>query len=221
MKQLFKLPADKKIDPILSILDRFYGDATCSLNYSSPLQLMVATILSAQCTDERVNQVTATLFAKYPTVQSFAEAELEELQKDIKSAGFFRNKAKNIRDCCRILHERFDSQVPADLSTLVQLPGIGRKTANVILGNAFNIPGLVVDTHVGRVSQRLGLTTHRDPAKIERDLMRLLPAERWTRFSHQLIQHGRKICFARKPNCMECPLREFSIYAQKSESNQK
>jgi endonuclease III len=221
MKQLFQLPADKKIEPILSILDRHYGEATCSLYYSNPLQLMVATILSAQCTDERVNQVTSCLFKKYPTVQSFAEAELEQLQNDIKSTGFFRNKAKSIRDSCRILHERYDGRVPADLDSLLQLPGIGRKTANVILGNAFGIPGVAVDTHVGRVSQRLGLTAHQDPAKIEIDLMRLLPAERWTRFSHQLIQHGRRICFARRPNCAICPLHEFSVYAHRPEAGKR
>ena len=221
MKELFQLPAHEKIKSILSTLDRYYGDATCSLNFSNPLQLMVATILSAQCTDERVNRVTSNLFQKYPTVQSLAEAELEELQNDIKSAGFFRNKAKNIRDSCRILHEKFNGRVPADLESLVQLPGIGRKTANVILGNAFQIPGVAVDTHVARVSQRLGLTGHKDPAKIEQDLMQLLPADRWTRFSHQLIQHGRRICFARRPNCKHCPLRELSVYAHKHEADRQ
>lgn len=205
-----------KVEAILRLLDQHYPDAQCTLDYKTPLQLLIATVLSAQCTDERVNQVTPDLFAKYPSAKDFAQAPLEVLEADIKSTGFYRNKAKNIQACCRILHERFDGQVPADLDTLVDLPGIGRKTANVILGNAFHLAGIVVDTHVGRVSQRLGLTSNTDPVKIERDLMGLVPEERWVRFSHQLIQHGRRICVARKPQCPLCFLRQYCDYAQKN-----
>jgi len=213
MDHPFQLTPAEKAKAILPILDRHYLEAKCTLNYANPLELLVATILSAQCTDERVNQVTADLFKKYPTAESFAAARLSELEDKIRPTGFFRNKAKNIRACCRILVERFGGQVPADLDTLVELPGIGRKTANVILGNAFQTPGIVVDTHVGRVSQRLGLTTQKNPEKIERDLMRLIPQDRWILFSHQLIQHGRRICLAQRPKCAECPLREYSVYA--------
>lgn len=208
----------KKIKAILTLLDQYYPDAKCSLNFSNPLELMVATILSAQCTDERVNQVTFSLFNNYPTAESFAEAQLQKLENDIRPTGFFRNKAKNIRESCRILVDRFGGEVPNDLETLVQLPGIGRKSANVILGNAFHISaGIVVDTHVARVSRRLGLTSNENPVKIEKDLMDMIPANRWILFSHQLIQHGRRVCFAKKPRCGECPLIEHSVYAQSRE----
>ena len=178
----------------------------------------MATVLSAQCTDERVNQVTPELFRKYPTAQAYAQAPLEELENDIRSTGFYRNKAKSIKAACQILDERFGGHIPADLETLVQLPGIGRKTANVILGNAFAIPGMVVDTHVGRVAQRLGLTSQKDPEKIEQDLMALIPRERWIKFSHQLIQHGRVLCQARKPKTEVCPLRPYCDYAAQQHS---
>ena len=215
MKHAPRLSPDEKAKAILPILDRHYPEAKCTLDFANPLELLIATILSAQCTDERVNQVTSVLFRMYPTAESFAAAQLLELEDAIRSTGFFRNKAKNIRECCRILVKHFEGEIPADLDTLVQLPGIGRKTANVILGNAFHIArGIVVDTHVARVSQRLGLTTQRNPEKIERDLIKLIPSDRWILFSHQLIQHGRRICLARKPKCAECPLLEYSIYAQ-------
>ncbi len=218
VERISHLMSAEKIKDILALLDQYYPDAQCSLNFTNPLELMVATILSAQCTDERVNQVTASLFNKYPTVESFAEARLEILEDDIRSTGFFRNKAKSIRESCRILVDRFDGKVPNDLKTLVQLPGIGRKTANVILGNAFHITaGIVVDTHVARVAQRLGLTSNKTPDKIEKDLMNIIPSDRWILFSHQLIQHGRQICLARKPKCRECPLIEYSFYAQNRE----
>jgi endonuclease III len=203
-----------KIPSILQLLDDLYPDAGCSLIYGDPLQLLVATILSAQCTDERVNQVTPGLFNRYPDARSFAEAAIEDLEADVRSTGFFRNKARNIQACCRILHERYGGRVPADLETLVQLPGIGRKTANVVLGNSFGIPGIVVDTHVGRVSQRIGLTKHKDPEKIERDLMTLLPQDRWVKFCHQMILLGRQICQSRKPRCEICPLRPHCDYGQ-------
>jgi len=196
----------KDIRTILDILDREYPDAQCSLNFSNPLELLVATILSAQCTDERVNKLTRDLFKKYRSAADYASAPLKQLEVDIKPTGFFRNKAKSLKNCCAVLEENFGGQVPADMEKLVKLPGIGRKTANVILGTAYNIPGIVVDTHVGRIVQRLGLTEQRDPVKIEFDLMKLIPQEKWTHFSHQLIQHGRKICTSRKPKCRECPL---------------
>jgi len=199
--------AMEKLQAILPILDALYPEAHCSLDFRNPIQLLVATILSAQCTDERVNQVTPELFRKYPDARAFAEAPLEELEEAVRSTGFFRNKARSIQGCCRILHERFGGEVPAKLETLVELPGIGRKTANVILGNSFGIPGIVVDTHVSRVTQRLGLTKRKDAEKIEFDLMALLPEDRWVKFCHQIILHGRQICQARNPRCGVCPLR--------------
>ncbi|NTU47649.1 MAG: endonuclease III [Syntrophobacteraceae bacterium] len=207
-----------RVEAILALLDVHYPHAQCSLDFVDPLQLLVSTILSAQCTDERVNQVTPSLFRKYPAVQAFAEASPEELENDIKSTGFYRNKARNIQACCKIIHEHHGGEIPRDLDTLVKLPGIGRKTANVILGNAFGIPGIVVDTHVGRVAQRLGLTAEKDPEKIEGDLMQIIPKERWIQFSHQLIQHGRRICQARKPKMDLCPLEAQCEYATKHPS---
>jgi endonuclease-3 len=184
-----------------------YPDAHCSLEFSSPLELLVATILSAQCTDERVNQVTKSLFRKYPTAADYAQAPIEELERQIQSTGFFRNKAKNIKGCCQELCAKYDGQVPQVLDELVVLPGVGRKTANVVLGTAFGIAsGVVVDTHVTRLSLRLGLTDQTDAVKIERDLMEELPAKEWVAFSHRMIWHGRKICQARKPKCDQCSL---------------
>jgi endonuclease-3 len=169
--------------------------------------LLVATILSAQCTDVRVNLVTKDLFRKYPDARAFAAARPSELERAVQSTGFFRNKAKNIKACCTTLVDDFDGQVPQELESLVKLPGVGRKTANVVLGTAFGIPtGVVVDTHVARLSQRLGITRHKDPVKIERDLMAVLPKREWIGFSHRMIAHGRKICVARKPKCEICPL---------------
>jgi endonuclease-3 len=187
-------------------LARLYPDAHCALHFDNPLQLLVATILSAQCTDVRVNLVTPALFARYPDVAAFATAKQSELEQLIQSTGFFRNKARNIIACCQQIVADHDGQVPSTLDALVALPGIGRKTANVILGNAFETPGITVDTHVGRLSRRLGLTTHDDPVKIEQDLMELVPAADWTIFSHRMIFHGRQVCRARKPNCDECTL---------------
>lgn len=184
-----------------------YPDAICALEHRSPLELLVATILSAQCTDVRVNLVTKDLFRRYPDARAFAAARPSELERAIQSTGFFRNKAKNIKACCAMLVEEHDGQVPQELEVLVKLPGVGRKTANVVLGTAFGIPtGVVVDTHVARLSQRLGLTRHKDPVKIERDLMAVLPKREWIGFSHRMIAHGRRICVARKPKCEICPL---------------
>jgi endonuclease III len=202
-----------KVEKILTLLDELYPGATCSLGFRNPLELLVATVLSAQCTDERVNQVTPNLFRKYPTARAYAQAPIEELENDIRSTGFYHNKAKSIKGACRILDERFDGKIPAHLDVLVKLPGIGRKTANVILGNAYQIPGIVVDTHVSRVTQRLGLTSQKDPDKIEQDLMVIIPRERWITFSHQMIQHGRRLCQAKKPKTEVCPLRPYCDYA--------
>jgi endonuclease-3 len=191
---------------IVRKLAKLYPDAHCALNYANPLQLLVATILSAQCTDERVNRITPALFARYPDAHAFADADQAELEKMIRSTGFFHSKAKNLIDCCRKLVECHDAEVPRTMEELVQLPGIGRKTANVLLGNVFDVPGIVVDTHVGRLSQRMGLTEHTDAEKIERDLMELIPRKQWTMFSHRMIFHGRQVCHARKPLCDQCQL---------------
>ena len=204
----------KDTPAILRILDQTYPEAKCSLDFNNPLDLLVATVLSAQCTDERVNKVTKTLFDKYQAAADYANATLEELEDDIRSTGFFRNKAKSLKNCSAELVAEYQGEVPASLEQLVKLPGIGRKTANVILGTAFNIPGIVVDTHVGRITQRIGLTQEKDPVKIEFDLMEIIPRAKWTVFSHQLIQHGRKICNARKPKCSECPLLEHCDHGQ-------
>lgn len=193
---------------IVRALAKHYQDAECSLDFRTPLQLLVATILSAQCTDERVNRVTPVLFRKYPTAADYAKTPLEDLERDIQSTGFFRNKAKNIQACCRALLEQYQGEIPKEMDKLVELAGVGRKTANVVLGTAFGIAsGVVVDTHVTRISRRLGLTEQKDPEKIERDLMELIPAKSWIALSHQMIHHGRKYCTARNPKCDECPLR--------------
>src|SRR5215831_5497572 len=174
-------------------LEKLYPDARCALDYQNPLQLLIATILSAQCTDVRVNLVTPALFDRYPNAAAFANAVPEELEKMIQSTGFFRNKAKNIVACCKQLVEKHGGRVPGTMEELNPLPGIGRKTANVILGNAFDVPGITVDTHVGRLSRRLGLTTETDAEKVERDLMSLLTKKEWTMFSHRMIFHGRQV----------------------------
>jgi endonuclease-3 len=204
-----KGPADAKkhAAEIVRLLRREYPDAKCSLDFTSPLELLVATVLSAQCTDERVNIVTKDLFRKYRSAADYARAAIAELEKDIQSTGFFRNKAKSIQNCCRLLAERSDGKVPRTIEQLVELPGIGRKTANVILGTAFGIAsGVVVDTHVTRLSHRMGLTKHQNAEKIEADLMALIPSKEWVAFSHRMIQHGRKVCMARKPKCDVCAL---------------
>jgi endonuclease-3 len=194
---------------IVRRLKAAYPEATCALNFSSPLELLVATILSAQCTDTRVNIVTKDLFRKYRDARDYAAAPSAELEKAIQSTGFFRNKAKSIAACCARLVDEHGGKVPQDLETLVALPGIGRKTANVVLGTAFGLPsGVVVDTHVSRLSHRLGMTRHTDPVKIERDLMEQLPKREWIGFSHRMIAHGRQVCLARKPKCEVCTLED-------------
>lgn len=186
-----------------------YADAQCALDFKTPFQLLIATILSAQCTDARVNIVTKELFAKCPTAQEMAKIKQADLERIIQSAGFFRAKAKNILACSKRLVEEFDGEVPQSLEKLVTLPGVGRKTANVVLGTAFGIPsGVVVDTHVTRLANRMGLTKNSDAVKIEQDLMAILPREEWIDFSHRLIHHGRRVCGARKPDCEHCGLRE-------------
>jgi endonuclease-3 len=206
----------KKVGPILQLLNRHYPEAHCTLDFTNPLELLVATVLSAQCTDVRVNQVTPALFAKYPTAAHYAQASLEELEQAIYTTGFYRNKAKSIQALCRALVKEYGGKVPEALEELVKLPGVGRKTANVILGNAFGIPGIVVDTHMGRVALRLGLTREKDPVKVEFDLMPLVPRERWVKFSHQMIWHGRRICTAKNPQCPVCPLLPHCDYGQRA-----
>ena len=197
----------ERTQKILSALKRVYPDAYCELNHSSPLQLLVATILSAQCTDKRVNLVTAELFKKYRTAKDFTAAPLTAIEESIKSTGFFRNKAKNIKACCATLVEKFSGEVPRTMDELHALAGVGRKTANVVLGNAFGINvGVVVDTHVTRLSNRLGLAKGTDAVKLEQELMKLVPQDDWTRFSHWLIWHGRRRCDARKPDCANCEI---------------
>ncbi|CAN5217269.1 MAG: endonuclease III [Pyrinomonadaceae bacterium] len=190
---------------IITKLKKAYPDARCSLNHANPLELLIATILSAQCTDERVNIVTADLFRKYRRAEDYLNVEQAELERDIHSTGFFRNKAKAIQGACRMIVEEYGGEVPADIERLLRLPGVARKTANVVLGNAYGIAsGVVVDTHVARLAQRLGLAAHEQPEKIERDLLELVPQKDWIIFSHLLIAHGRKVCKARVPLCGEC-----------------
>lgn len=190
-------------------LAKLYPDAHCALHHNNALELLVATILSAQCTDERVNKVTPALFQRYPDARAFAESEQGDLETMIQSTGFFRNKAKSIRACCRMLVDQHGGKVPGTMEELVPLPGVGRKTANVILGNAFGVPGIPVDTHVTRLSRRMGLTEHEDPVKIEADLMKLIPKDEWTMFGHRMIFHGRQVCQARKPNCAGCAVAKW------------
>ena len=199
----------KRVKEIIKILTRVIPDSTIALKFSSPLELLIATILSAQCTDVRVNQVTATLFNKYRSAKDYAQADPLELEQDIRPTGFFRNKAKSIQKCCQELVARFGGEVPKTLEEMVTLAGVGRKTANVILGNAFGIPGIVVDTHVHRVSQRIGLTKKDDPVKIEFELMEIVPKEEWTHLSNLLVWHGRRTCVARKPLCDSCAIRKL------------
>jgi endonuclease III len=197
----------ERIWPIIEKLKETYPNAHCELNFETPLQLLVATILSAQCTDKRVNLVTPSVFQDYPTAQDLAVVSQHELEQAIKSTGFYRNKAKNLRAMAKVLVEKYGGEVPRGMEELTQLPGVGRKTANVVLGNAFTLAeGIVVDTHVARLAKRFKLTKSEDPERIERDLMRLIPKNYWTDFSHWLIWHGRRRCFARNPDCLHCEL---------------
>lgn len=198
----------KNTEQILALLDEHYGkELVCYLEYSTPWQLLFATIMSAQCTDERVNMVTRKLFKDYPSLEAFANASQAEMEKAIHSTGFYHNKAENIIACARVLLEKYDGRVPDTVEELTALPGVGRKTANVILGNIYHKESIVVDTHVKRVSKRLGLTKEEDPTKVEYDLMKALPKEHWILWNLQIIAHGRGLCNARKPECEECFLR--------------
>jgi endonuclease-3 len=205
-----RLAPSKRIGEILNRLKKSYPDAKTTLDYTNPFELLVATILSAQCTDERVNQVTKTLFKKYTKPEDYLKVPEEELQNDIRSTGFFRNKTKSIRGSSKKLIEDFGGQVPGKMEDLLTLPGVARKTANVVLGNVFKIAdGVVVDTHVSRVSQRLGLTKNTAAEKIEQDLMKLIPRDDWIKFSHMIILHGRYVCKAIKPECENCVLNDL------------
>lgn len=196
-----------KVLKIIDLLEKEFPDAKIALDFTNPLELLVATILSAQCTDERVNIVTKTLFRKYKDAEDYAKADLKELEQNIKSTGFYRNKAKNIKNTAKVLVEKLDSHVPKTMDEMLELPGVARKTANVVLSNAFNVvAGIAVDTHVRRVSQRLGLTDKKDPNKIEEDLMKIVPKEKWMKITDLLIFLGRRVCEAKKPRCEKCVL---------------
>ena len=200
----------ERIQSIISLLNEHYGDnKKCWLNYKNAGELLVATMLSAQCTDARVNIVTEELFKKYKSLKDFAEADLKELEEDIHSTGFYHSKAKNIIGAAKILTEKYKGEVPQEIEKLTSLPGVGRKTANVIRGNIFDIPSIVVDTHVGRISRKLGLTKNEDPEKVEHDLEKVLPKEYWIMWNIQIIAHGRSICTARSPKCAECFLADL------------
>jgi endonuclease-3 len=206
-----------RVRGILEKLDVAYPDATCALKHANPFQLLIATILSAQCTDERVNIVTAELFLKHPDAKAFAYENPAEIEKEIRSTGFFRNKTKSIIGASKKIVEEFHGEVPRTMDELLTLPGVARKTANVVLGTGFGVGvGVVVDTHVKRLSERLDLTKHTDPKKIEKDLMRVIPQERWISFSHQLIWHGRRVCQARKPRCIECTIEKLCYSKDKT-----
>jgi endonuclease-3 len=200
----------QSINTILNKLKQSYPNARYELNWETPLQLLVATILAAQCTDERVNEVTKTLFAKYPNAQAYMQADIVELEQDIKPTGFYRNKAKTIKNLCQALVERFDGEVPQTIQDMVTLPGVARKTANVVLNTAFKIPsGIIVDTHVARVSQRMGLTKRKTPETIEQELMKLVPQEEWMFWGPAFVLHGRYTCTAKNPKCSECTLQDM------------
>jgi len=200
----------KNIDKVLTLLKKEYPDAEIALNFGNPLEILVATVLSAQCTDERVNMVTKSLFKKYRKIQDYAKADLKSFEQEIRSTGFYHNKAKNIISAAQKMVKNFDAKVPDSMDKLIELPGVARKTANIVLFNGFGkVEGIAVDTHVRRVSQRLGLTKNEDPDKIEQDLMKQLDREEWGKFSYLLIDHGRKICDAKKPKCLECILQKL------------
>ena len=205
-----------KVLKIVKLLEKEHPDAKIALHYTNPLEFLIATILSAQCTDERVNIVTKTLFEKYRTAEDYANANAKELEEDIRSTGFYRNKTRNIKKCCQMLVERFDSQVPRTMEEMLELPGVARKTANIVLSNAFGvIEGIAVDTHVRRLAKRLGLTEHEDPNKIEESLMKIVPRDYWMKITDLLIFHGRRVCMAKKPKCGICILNKICPSALK------
>lgn len=205
----------RRVQDIIRILKKKYPKATTALRYNSPLELLVATILSAQCTDKRVNEVTEKLFRKYRSAEDYANADLKELEQDIRSTGFYRNKAKNLRDCCRMLVKEYDSKVPDSMEELIKLPGVARKTANIVLGHAYGKnEGIAIDTHMRRVTARLGLTKNTNPEKIEKDLMRIVPKENWIEITDLLISHGRETCTARNPRCSICLIKHLCPSAE-------
>ena len=210
-----KQDAEERFKKIWPILKRTYPNAVIALKFVNPLELLIATILSAQCTDARVNMVTKDLFKKYKSVEDWADADLKEIESDIRSTGFFRNKAVNVKGACAKIVEQFHGRVPNTMEQLITLPGVGRKTANCVLGDAFGIPGITCDTHVIRLSRRLALSENTDPVKLEFDLAEIVPKKDWTQFSHVLITHGRNICKARKPGCPDCPIAEHCPSANK------
>jgi endonuclease-3 len=199
----------KRVSKIINVLKKLYPNAKTHLNFSNPLELLVATILAAQCTDERVNKVTEYLFKKYQTAQDYANADLKVLEQEIRPTGFYKNKAKAIKNCCQVLVEKYNGQVPDTLEELVELPGVGRKTANAVLANAFGKEGIIVDTHLKRVTARLGLVKSSNPDKIEFELMEIVPKGKWTLFSHLIGEHGRYVCEARKPKCSICKINKL------------
>jgi len=204
------LEPEARAQKVMALLEKEHSDAEIALHYTNPLELLVATILSAQCTDERVNKVTKALFKKYTKAKDYAQADLKELEQNIKSTGFYRNKAKNLKKCCQLLVEKYNSKVPKTMEELLELPGVARKTANIVLSNAYGIiAGLAVDTHVRRLAQRLGLTENSDQDKIEKDLMTIVPKEQWARITDLLIFHGRRVCDSRKPKCDVCVLNKI------------
>lgn len=206
MKSKIKNTLRLKADNIYQLLHIEYPEAKIALNYTTCLELLIATMLSAQCTDERVNKVTEKLFQKYRSVHDFALAPIEELEQDVFSTGFYKAKARNIKACCQLLLDQFSGEVPNTIDELTSLPGVGRKTANVVLGHWFNIPGMVVDTHVTRITNLLGLTKGKDAVQLEFSLMEIIPKERWVEFTHLMIQHGRAVCIARRPQCSNCSI---------------
>jgi endonuclease-3 len=205
-----------KVVAIVERLSKVFPEPGTALYFSNPLELLVATVLSAQCTDERVNQVTRSLFEAYRTAQDYADEDRSVLEERIRSTGYYRQKARAIQEICRALVERFDGEVPGDLESLTSLPGVGRKTANLVLSEAFGIPGIIVDTHVKRVAGRIGLTRQKDPVKIEMELMGYVPREQWSRLSNLLIWHGRRTCTARSPRCPRCPIQDLCDYPEKT-----
>jgi len=212
-----KISKDHKVEQILALLQKHYPDARCHLNFKNALELLIGTILAAQCTDALINLVTPSLFRKYPNAKAFADADEETLQDEIRSTGFFRNKAKSIRHCCQALVAQYGGEVPSDMKSLSALSGVGRKTANVVLGNYYGKPAIIVDTHMLRVAQRLGLTKETDPTRMEMSLLKIIPDKQQTLFSNRIGEHGRTICQARKPKCEECFLKDLcTFYAKKS-----
>jgi len=212
-----KKEAAERIKKFLPVLKKLYPDAKIALNFKNPLELLIATILSAQCTDIRVNIVTKDLFNKYKSIKDWIEADISQIEEDIKSTGFYRNKAKNIKNACIEIDEKFGGKVPNTMEELTTLPGVGRKTANCVLGDAFGIPGITCDTHVIRLSRRLGLSDNSDPVKLEFDLAEIISNKDWTLFSHLIITHGRNVCIARKPKCEECKIAQYCPSANKPE----